>query len=156
MAETKTAAPKKAATPKAAPKAAAAKPAAAEAVTTEAAAPVTVVETTAVAPVEPETTGTTTLDSDVTKPSVTAPGDGPADTTDPTEIASTVTPNPGPEAFAAGTVNSVVKVGQIGAKAAERDSSEDRFEEYDAVKPSGEVVRVRRNIETGVSEIVSK
>lgn len=30
----------------------------------------------------------------------------------------------------------------------------DRFEEYDAVKPDGEVVHIRRNIETGDTEIV--
>lgn len=94
---------------------------------------------------------TTTLDSDVTKPSVTAPGDGPADTTDPTEIASTVTPDPGPEAVEAGTVNAVVKVGETTDK--KRDTKSDRFEEYDAVKPDGTVVHIKRNIETGESKI---
>lgn len=96
---------------------------------------------------------TTTLDSDITKPSVTAPGDGPADTTDPTEIASTVTPRPGPEAFAVGTVNAVKPVEK---KATKRDTKNDRFEEYEAVKPNGDVVRIKRNIDTGESEIVSK
>ena len=33
-------------------------------------------------------------------------------------------------------------------------ASEDRFEEYDAVKPDGEVVHIRRNIDTGATEIV--
>ena len=41
----------------------------------------------------------TTLDEDTTKPSTTAPGDGPADTTDPNERASSITPQPGPEAI---------------------------------------------------------
>lgn len=97
---------------------------------------------------------TTTLDSDVTKPSVTVSGDGPADTTDPTEIASTVIPNPGPEAVKVGTVNAVKKVGTTTAK--KRDTKSDRFEEYDAVKPNGDVVRVKRNVETGETEIVGK
>lgn len=105
--------------------------------------------------VEETTPATTTLDSDVTKPSVTAPGDGPADTTDPTEIASTVTPRPGPEAFAAGTVNGVVKVGNT-TDSKPKKASKDRYEEYDANKPNGDVVRIKRNIETGASEIVSK
>lgn len=102
-----------------------------------------------------EVEGTTTLDSDVTKPSVTAPGDGPADTVDPTEIASTVTPVPGPEAFAAGTVNGVVKVGEI-PEALVTDEKDHRIEEYDATKPDGSVVRVRHNIDTGETSVVSK
>lgn len=92
---------------------------------------------------------TTTLDSDVTKPSVTAPGDGPADTTDPTEIAVSVTPQPGEEALAVGTVNAVVKVDG----SAERDGSADRFEEYDATKPDGTVVHIKRNIDTGLTVV---
>ena len=102
-----------------------------------------------------EIEGVTTLDSDVTKPSVTEPGDGPADTVDPTEIASTVTPVPGPEAFAAGTVNGVVKTGEI-PEAAVVDEKEHRIEEYDATKPDGSVVRVRHNIDTGETSVVSK
>ena len=96
---------------------------------------------------------TTTLDSDITKPSVTAPGDGPADTTDPTEIASTVVPRPGPEALAVGTVNAVLPVERPASK---RSTKDHRFEEYDAVKPDGSTVRIKRNIDTGESEIVSK
>jgi hypothetical protein len=102
-----------------------------------------------------EIDGATTLDSDVTKPSVTAPGDGPADTTDPTEIASTVIPQPGPEAFAVGTVNAVVKTGEI-PEVAQVDEKDHRVEEYDATKPDGSVVRVRHNIDTGETSIVSK
>ena len=55
----------------------------------------------------------TTLDSDVTKPSVTAPGDGPADTTDPTEQASSVPFAPSEEALKVGTVNAVVPVPKV-------------------------------------------
>lgn len=94
----------------------------------------------------------TTLDSDVTKPSVTAPGDGPADTTDPTERASTVTPNPGPEALKVGTVNSVKPLPKAEEPAA--PEGEARTEEYDVIGADGKPVRVRRNIETGKSEIV--
>lgn len=94
---------------------------------------------------------TTTLDSDTTKPSVTAPGDGPADTTDPTERASTVIPNPGPEALAVGTVNAVKPLPKVKAKAAAKDP---RTESYEAVAPDGSVVKVERNIETGESKRV--
>lgn len=93
-----------------------------------------------------KTEETTTLDSDVTKPSVTAPGDGPSDTTDPTEIAVSVTPQPGDEAVAVGTVNAVKPAKRTAAK---RDASKDRTEKYEAVKPDGSTVTVTRNIETG-------
>jgi hypothetical protein len=96
---------------------------------------------------------TTTLDKDTTKPSVTAPGDGPADTTDPSERASTVTPNPGPEALAVGTVNAVKPLPPV-EEAPAAPEGEARTEEYDVVAPNGKTVRVRRNIETGKSEIV--
>ncbi len=98
-----------------------------------------------------KTEATTTLDSDTTKPSVTAPGDGPADTTDPTERATTVIPNPGPEALAVGTVNSVKPLPKVEEPAAVKDP---RIEKYEAVKPDGSVVTVERNIETGDSKIV--
>lgn len=101
---------------------------------------------------KPEGAASTTLDDDVTKPSVTAPGDGPADTLDPNERAQSATPNPGPEALAAGTVNAVVPA-QLPIKPP-RDTSKDRFEEYPATAPDGSVVRVRRNLETGESAIV--
>lgn len=99
--------------------------------------------------VSKKTEETTTLDTDTTKPSVTAPGDGPADTTDPTERASTVTPQPGPEALKVGTVNAVKPLPKVEATA--RDG-EDRTEEYDVTAPDGAVVRVVRNIETGESK----
>ena len=104
-----------------------------------------------------KTEETTTLDSDVTKPSVTAPGDGPADTTDPTEIAVSVRPNPGPEALAVGTVNAVVKV-ERNPGVPEVDEAEaaksHRIEEYDAYKPDGSKGRGRHNIDTGETSIV--
>jgi len=92
---------------------------------------------------------TTTLDTDTTKPSVTAPGDGPADTTDPAERASTVTPNPGPEALKVGTVNAVKPLPPVEEAAPEGEA---RTEEYDVIGPDGEPVRVVRNIETGESK----
>lgn len=97
-----------------------------------------------------QTEETTTLDSDVTKPSVTAPGDGPADTTDPTERASSVTPTPGPESLKAGTVNAVVALPKVEAEA---DTSEHRTETYDAVKPDGTKVTVVHNLDTGETKI---
>lgn len=97
-----------------------------------------------------KTEETTTLDSDITKPSVTAPGDGPADTTDPTERATTVTPNPGPEALAAGTVNAVKPLPKADEVAAREGGA--RTEEYDMTAPNGDKVRVIRNIETGESK----
>lgn len=94
---------------------------------------------------------TTTLDSDVTKPSVTAPGDGPADTTDPTERATSVTPQPGEEAFKVGTVNAVVPLPQEDAP---ESDAKPRIERYEAVKPDGTTVTVERNLETGESKTV--
>ena len=93
---------------------------------------------------------TTTLDSDITKPSVTAPGDGPADTTDPTEIAVSVPFAPGEESLKVGTVNAVVPVE---APAAPADDSDPRTEEYKAIAPDGSEVTVTRNIETGESKV---
>lgn len=95
----------------------------------------------------------TTLDSDVTKPSVTAPGDGPADTTDPTERASTVG---GDKAAAAKdghlTVNAVVPVesAPAGSAVAEEDQ---RIEKYDVVKPDGSKATVTHNIDTGETKV---
>ncbi|OZC80557.1 hypothetical protein CH274_15415 [Rhodococcus sp. 06-418-5] len=97
-------------------------------------------------------TASTTLDSDFTKPSVTAPGDGPADTTDPLERAQSVTPIPGAEALAVGTVNAVVPA-QFPTKP-QRDESKDRFEQFESTAPNGSKVWVRRNLETGESVVL--
>jgi hypothetical protein len=99
--------------------------------------------------VSKKTEEATTLDADTTKPSVTAPGDGPANTTDPSERASTVTPNPGAEALKVGTVNSVKPLPKVEEEVV---SGEARTEEYDVIAPDGETVRVVRNIETGESK----
>lgn len=93
----------------------------------------------------------TTLDSDVTKPSVTEPGDGPADTTDPTERAVSVTPQPGEEAIAVGTVNAVKPAPKVAAsRTAKKDQ---RIEKYEAVKPDGSTVTVTHNIDTGETSV---
>lgn len=100
--------------------------------------------------VSKKTEEVTTLDSDVTKPSVTAPGDGPADTTDPTERATSVPPAPGDEAIAVGTVNAVKPLPKVEAE----EVKDPRIEKYEAVKPDGSTVTVERNLETGESKLV--
>ena len=99
----------------------------------------------------PATPKETKLDKDATKPSTTAPGDGPADTTDPSERASSVTPQPGPEALKVGTVNAVQPVPQDEKPV--RDSKKDRTEKYEAVKPDGTKVTVTHNIDTGETSV---
>lgn len=93
----------------------------------------------------------TKLDKDVTTPSTTAPGDGPADTTDPTERASSVTPSPGEEALKVGTVNAVQPIPQDATP--ERDSKNDRIETYKAKKPDGTEVTVKHNLDTGETSV---
>ncbi|MGW6008670.1 hypothetical protein [Streptomyces sp. NPDC055210] len=93
----------------------------------------------------------TRLNEDVDKPSTTAPGDGPADTTDPNERATSATPDKGAAAQAGhGTVNAVVPVP---AKKAAARKGKDRTETYTALKPDGTEVTVERNIETGESTV---
>lgn len=88
----------------------------------------------------------TTLDSDITRPSVTQPGDGPADTTDPNERASSVDPRPDDVARRVGTVNAVVPLPVETPPAFE---GEPRTETYTAIKPDGSEVTITRNLETG-------
>ena len=105
-------------------------------------------KTTVESPVIPDET---TLDDSVEKPSTTAPGDGPADTTDPTETASSVTPSPDATALAVGTVNAVKPTTKTAVKASK---AKPRTERYKATKPDGSEVTVERNIDTGATEIV--
>lgn len=93
----------------------------------------------------------TTLDEDVTKPSTTAPGDGPADTTDPSETAHSVTPQPGAEALKVGTVNAVVPGERVEDQ--ETDPKEHRVEKYRATRPDGTEVTVTHNIDTGETSV---
>ena len=96
----------------------------------------------------------TTLDSYVDAPSEVAPGDAPADTTDPTERASSVTPDMA-AAAAAGhlTVNAVVPV-RTNAAAATASSGEQRVEKYESTKPDGTKVTVEHNIDTGATRVL--
>lgn len=87
---------------------------------------------------------------------ITAPGDGPADTTDPRERVSTVVVSGDKLAEAAkdgvGAVVGYVKTGEIppaGQGDPNRDTKNDRYEEYEV---GG--VKLRRNLETGKSERV--
>lgn len=93
----------------------------------------------------------TRLDSDNTKPSTTAPGDGPADTTDPTERASTVGGDK-KAAAAAGhlTVNAVEPLEPL--PVAKREGG-DRTETYKATKPDGTEVTVKHNLDTGETSV---
>lgn len=94
----------------------------------------------------------TRLDDHLNAPSTTAPGDGPADTTDPDERASSATPDKGAAAQAGhGTVNAVVPVPK--KTAAKRATGKDRTETYTALRPDGVEVTVVRNIETGESSV---
>lgn len=93
----------------------------------------------------------TRLDSDTTKPSTTAPGDGPADTTDPTEQASTVGGDKQAAAEAGHlTVNAVVPVEPQPTAARE---GKDRVEKYKATRPDGTEVTVTHNIDTGETSV---
>ncbi|AGK78631.1 hypothetical protein SFUL_3713 [Streptomyces microflavus DSM 40593] len=93
----------------------------------------------------------TRLDPHVDAPSTTAPGDGPADTTDPDEQATSATPDKGAAAQAGhGTVNAVVPVPK---KTAAARKGKDRVETYSALRPDGTEVTVERNLETGESSV---
>jgi len=93
----------------------------------------------------------TTLDEDVTTPSTTAPGDGPADTTDPRETAHSVPTSPGPEAIKVGTVNAVLPGPKVEEVAA--GDGEHRIETYEATKPDGTKVTVTHNLDTGETSV---
>lgn len=93
----------------------------------------------------------TRLDKDNTKPSTTAPGDGPADTTDPTEQASTVGGDKKAAAEAGHlTVNAVQPVEP--QPTAKREGK-DRIETYPATKPDGTEVTVTHNLDTGETSV---
>lgn len=95
----------------------------------------------------------TKLDKSVTKPSTTQPGDGPADTVDPTEVAHSATPRPDAEAIKVGTVNAVVPGTPI-TETAKVPEKNQRIEEYEATRPDGSKVKVKHNIDTGTTELV--
>lgn len=98
-----------------------------------------------------KTPNETRLDKDVSTPSTTAPGDGPADTTDPTETAHSVTPRPDAEAMKVGTVNAVLPGEPVEEVAS--DPKSHRIEKYKAVRPDGTEVTVTHNIDTGETSV---
>jgi hypothetical protein len=99
---------------------------------------------------------TTLLDDQVNMPGYVAPGDGPFDTVDPSEHATSVVPDKGNAAREGfGVVNAVLPVPDpsgreqyLAAQAEELDSS-DRTEEYEVAGPDGKPVRIRHNLDTG-------
>jgi hypothetical protein len=96
----------------------------------------------------------TTLDEHVDRPSTTAPGDGPADTTDPSEHASSATPDfATAAAHGHDTVNAVVPVKRAARKTAAA-KTEHRIEHYKARKPDGTEVEVEHNIDTGETKLI--
>ncbi|GAA1404072.1 hypothetical protein [Oerskovia paurometabola] len=96
---------------------------------------------------------TTTLDTDTTAPSTTAPGDGAADTTDPDERAQSTPTNPGEAAKAVGTVNAVTPAPKPATRTSTKKVKE-RVERYPATRPDGTVVTIEHNIDTGVTAVV--
>ncbi len=105
----------------------------------------------------------TRLDNDVTMPGRVAPGEAPYDTTDPTEIATSVSPDKAAAASKGfGVVNAVLPLeaipGQVKMADRARLNGQDgnrgqRTEEYDAVGPDGSLVRVKHNIDTGETSV---
>jgi len=106
-----------------------------------------------------ETKARTTLDDDVTMPSKVEPGDGPYDTTDPTEIATSVSPDKAAAARAGfGVVNAVLPLETVPGNVRPDDraklngddsDSGGRSETYDVVGPDGKLVTVTHDLETG-------
>jgi len=128
-------------------------------------------EATKAARKSPGNADVTRLDEHVDAPSITAPGDGPADTTDPAERATTVG---GDKAAAARagylTVNAAIPMattddGQLKGVAisypgdgadgdGDGQTGGHRVETYPATRPDGETVTVEHNIDTGITRIV--
>ncbi|ATE56149.1 MULTISPECIES: hypothetical protein [Actinosynnema] len=96
-----------------------------------------------------KTSNQTTLDSHLDRPSVTATGDGPADTTDPAEVAVSAVPDKAAAALAGhGMVNAVIPVGRTDAQA---PSAPSRIETYQRVRPDGQRVTVTHDLTAGTT-----
>jgi hypothetical protein len=97
----------------------------------------------------------TTLDNDITMPSKVAPGDGPFDTTDPTEHATSVSPDKGAAALKGfGVVNAVLPLPHPPAGLPPKvERGEDRTETYEVTGPDGKPVTVKHNIDTGETSV---
>lgn len=92
----------------------------------------------------------TLLNEDVSMPGFVAPGDGPHDTVDPAEHASSVTPDKGAAARKGfGVVNAVVPMPPPASSGMAKSDGEDRVESYEVPGPDGKPVRVTHNLETG-------
>jgi hypothetical protein len=101
----------------------------------------------------------TRLNETTDEPSFVAPGDGPADTLDRGEFATSV---PADKAAAAragfGVVNAVVPLPKDSAALGRGvrgagGGGDERTEAYEVTGPNGKPVRVERNIETGESKV---
>lgn len=94
----------------------------------------------------------TKTDKHIDRPSTVEPGDAPADTTDPSERVSSVSPDKA-AAAAAGhqTVNAVVPLPK--RETTSSSSRKDRIETYEATRPDGTTVKVTHNIDTGESKV---
>jgi hypothetical protein len=94
----------------------------------------------------------TRLNDDVSMPGFVAPGDGPYDTTDPTERATSVSPDKATAALKGfGVVNAVVPLPPLPVQ--ERDKSQDRIETYEVPGPDGKPVTVTHNIDSGETSV---
>ena len=94
---------------------------------------------------------TTRLSADVTKPQPTAPGDAPADTYDPKERASSVTPDKAAAAKAGHqSVNAVVPVDPIES---EEVTGGTRTQTYTVHDETGKEVQVTHDLDTGVTTV---
>lgn len=93
---------------------------------------------------------TTRLSDDVTKPQPTDPGDAPADTWDPNELASSVSPDKAAAAEAGHqTVNAVIKSGTHTPVV----PTGTRTETYTAFRGDNVQVNVSHNYDTGVTTV---
>lgn len=107
---------------------------------------------------------TTTLDDDVSMPSFVAPGDGPHDTVVAQEHASSVLADKGSagqQGF--GVVNAVVPIpdpsGRTQAVARAAEAAEEktaRTEVYETPSPSGKMVKVEHNLDTGATKVLGE
>lgn len=95
----------------------------------------------------------TLLDSDVAMPGHVAPGDGPFDTLDASEHATSVIPDKGAAAVKGfGVVNAVLPIpdpsGFTQARA-KQSAGEKRTETYELTGPDGKPVQVTHDLDTG-------
>ena len=98
----------------------------------------------------------TLLDDNVSMPGYVAPGDGPFDTVDPSEHATSVSPDKGAAALAGyGVVNAVLPIAdpsgreQALAQAAKTAPQGERTETYTVVGPDGKPVKIEHDLDTG-------